>query len=155
MVRTMLFLLGCVTPCAVDELRVLCVQSLLLLKNCTYCVCNHFCFRAIARTVCAISDAFVQTHVQCSFRPLSPRNTNPTSQQQAFDLSGQRLCVTCCKAVPGGNPNPGAVLNGPLDLFCSGACEGGYYVRMGGGAIRRALFKLERGVCQVRQCCWV
>lgn len=78
------------------------------------------------------------------------RNANPTSQQQAFDRDGQRLCIACNKPVPGGHRDPAVVLTGPLDLFCSGGCEGGYYVRMGGGAIRRALFKLERGVCQVR-----
>ena len=39
-------------------------------------------------------------------------------------------------------------LQGAGDLFCSAACETLYAVRAGGGGLRRALYRLERGVCQ-------
>ncbi len=79
----------------------------------------------------------------------TPRSTNPILHEQVFDQHGQRLCITCCKPVPGGNPNPTADLYNALDLFCSGTCENNYYIRVGGAALRRALRKLEKGVCQV------
>lgn len=41
-----------------------------------------------------------------------------------------------------------AVLEGARDLFCSPDCEARWVLRSSGGALRRALFKLERGVCQ-------
>ena len=44
------------------------------------------------------------------------------------------------------------VLQGAGDLFCSAACETLYAVRAGGGGLRRALYRLERGVCQQCRC---
>lgn len=41
-----------------------------------------------------------------------------------------------------------AVLEGAADLFCSVACEAAYALRAGGSALRRSLFRLERGRCQ-------
>jgi hypothetical protein len=42
-----------------------------------------------------------------------------------------------------------AVLDNGYDLFCSLDCERDYYITSNSGAIRRSLFKLERGVCQL------
>ena len=44
------------------------------------------------------------------------------------------------------------VLQGAGDLFCTAACETLYAVRAGGGGLRRALYRLERGVCQQCRC---
>lgn len=41
------------------------------------------------------------------------------------------------------------VLRGAGELFCGVECERRYSVRAGGGALRRALYALERGVCQL------
>ena len=48
-----------------------------------------------------------------------------------------------------------AVLEGARDLFCGPGCEGAWVLRGSGGALRRALFKLERGECQACRldCC--
>ncbi len=42
-----------------------------------------------------------------------------------------------------------AVLEGAADVFCGAPCEAAYALRAGGGALRRALFRLERGRCQI------
>jgi hypothetical protein len=63
---------------------------------------------------------------------------------------GSRLCINCAKAVPGevaGQPPPEAVLDSMAHLFCGCQCEGWYALKSNGSAYRRALFKLERGVC--------
>ena len=41
------------------------------------------------------------------------------------------------------------VLEGAASLFCGPDCEGKWVLRSSGGGLRRALFKLERGVCQL------
>ena len=42
-----------------------------------------------------------------------------------------------------------AVLDGASDLFCSIECESKYSVRSSTGSLRRQIFQLERGVCQL------
>lgn len=42
-----------------------------------------------------------------------------------------------------------AVLEGAVDLFCGIPCEAAYALRSGGSGLRRALFRLERGRCQL------
>jgi hypothetical protein len=42
-----------------------------------------------------------------------------------------------------------AVLEGAIDLFCSVDCENAYSIKSSGGALRRALFRLERGRCRL------
>lgn len=42
---------------------------------------------------------------------------------------------------------PKAVLDTSHFLFCCPACESKYYLKASSGAMRRALGKLERGVC--------
>ncbi len=41
------------------------------------------------------------------------------------------------------------MLDGAGALFCGPECEGAWCLRSSGGALRRALFRLERGVCQL------
>ncbi|KAL4428086.1 hypothetical protein ABPG75_002175 [Micractinium tetrahymenae] len=69
--------------------------------------------------------------------------------QQPFMLDGARLCINCAKAVPGKAAALPAdtVLDGMTLLFCSGECEGRFALKSNGSAYRRALFRLERGVC--------
>ena len=68
--------------------------------------------------------------------------------QQAFLDTGARLCIHCLQPVPGAPGPPDAMLDGATALFCGPACEAAWCVRSSGGALRRALFRLERGVCQ-------
>jgi len=42
-----------------------------------------------------------------------------------------------------------AVLQGGSLLFCGPGCEDKYCLRSSSGAMRKALFRLERGVCQM------
>ncbi|GFH17531.1 helicase C-terminal domain-containing protein [Haematococcus lacustris] len=58
----------------------------------------------------------------------------------------QRLCLLCGLAVPGAPDSPSAVLESVAYLFCSPQCETKYCLRASGGAIRRALGRLEKGV---------
>ena len=67
--------------------------------------------------------------------------------KQAFKSSRDRLCITCGSAVSCNLPAE-AVLEGAMHLFCGVECETSFCIRANSGAMRRALFKLERGVCQ-------
>ena len=68
---------------------------------------------------------------------------------QAFRPDGRRLCLHCLSLVPGCEASgPSEVLPGPSALFCSSECEGDWRVATSPAAARRALFRLEKGVCQ-------
>ncbi|KAK9812930.1 hypothetical protein WJX72_005929 [[Myrmecia] bisecta] len=67
--------------------------------------------------------------------------------KQAFSAGNQRLCVCCLAPVLNCSAPPPAVLHSAVDLFCGPACEARFCMRSGGGALRRAVFRLERGVC--------
>lgn len=77
------------------------------------------------------------------------RHASPVAYQQAFTDAGARLCIHCLQPALGGPPAPDVLLDGAAALFCGPACEGAWCVRSSGGALRRALFRLERGVCQL------
>ncbi|GAB4813573.1 hypothetical protein N2152v2_000619 [Parachlorella kessleri] len=82
--------------------------------------------------------------VRVKFRRLA----NEVTYQQPFLASGERLCANCAAPVPGAAAVlPEAVLQGMRLLFCSGQCEARFDLKCNGSAYRRALFKLERGVC--------
>ncbi|PSC75396.1 DNA annealing helicase and endonuclease ZRANB3 [Micractinium conductrix] len=72
-----------------------------------------------------------------------------TTYQQPFLPDGARLCINCAKAVPGkaAAQPPEALLDGMTLLFCGGECERRFGLKSNGSAYRRAVFKLERGVC--------
>ncbi|KAL0027354.1 hypothetical protein WJX79_003195 [Trebouxia sp. C0005] len=78
------------------------------------------------------------------------RFVNPVEYQQAFTADNGRLCICCLSPVPACSAKKAAVLEGAMDLFCGADCEGKFCTRSSGGALRRALFRLERGVCT---CC--
>eukprot|EP00798_Chlamydomonas_sp_ICE-L_P014800 gene14800-20855_t len=68
--------------------------------------------------------------------------------QQAFKVDGSaRLCIHCVKEVADCKLAADVVLDSTMHLFCGPACEHRYYLKASSGAIRRALSKLERGVC--------
>lgn len=61
--------------------------------------------------------------------------------------SQARLCILCLKRVPGCSLPPTAPLPGPTFLFCGGKCEDAYAARYRPHGLRRALARLEHGVC--------
>uniref|UniRef100_A0A1D2A8V2 DNA annealing helicase and endonuclease ZRANB3 n=1 Tax=Auxenochlorella protothecoides TaxID=3075 RepID=A0A1D2A8V2_AUXPR len=73
---------------------------------------------------------------------------------QAFLVAtDERLCLNCSSVVADAKAVPAAAtLDNNYLLFCSGACEAAFALKRSGGAIRRALFRLERGVCTNPQC---
>ncbi|PRW44334.1 DNA annealing helicase and endonuclease ZRANB3 [Chlorella sorokiniana] len=77
------------------------------------------------------------------------RYNRESTYQQPFLPDGARLCINCAKRVPGAAAAQPAetVLEGMTNLFCSGECEGRFALKSNGSAYRRALFKLERGIC--------
>ncbi|WIA10259.1 hypothetical protein OEZ85_010458 [Tetradesmus obliquus] len=68
--------------------------------------------------------------------------------RQAFTGPCARHCVNCFRLVEGCSLPQDAVLQGSLDLFCSLDCERLFFIKNSSSGIRRALFRLERGVCQ-------
>eukprot|EP00775_Hariotina_reticulata_P011000 gene11000-11154_t len=69
--------------------------------------------------------------------------------RQPFTGPTTRLCLNCFKVVEGAVLPEDAVLQGGLDLFCSLDCERQYHMTNSSSGLRRGLFKLERGVCQM------
>ena len=67
--------------------------------------------------------------------------------KQAFKQVTERLCITCGSAVSCNLPVE-AILDGAMHLFCGVECETNFCIRANSGAMRRALFRLERGICQ-------
>jgi hypothetical protein len=68
--------------------------------------------------------------------------------QVVLPATGARLCLHCAAAVPGGAAVPLAeALDTAALLFCSPECERRRAVTASSAAMRRALFKHERGVC--------
>lgn len=76
-----------------------------------------------------------------------PMHHTVVTYKQPFGPAGLRLCLLCIKPTPQ-QPPADAVLASCMELFCGPACESSYYLKASSGSIRRALFKLERGVCQ-------
>jgi len=69
--------------------------------------------------------------------------------RQAFSKTGERLCVHCLNVVLScAFPSPSAILPDRAALFCSADCDRAAAVATSSGAARRALYQLERGVCQ-------
>ncbi|KAK9843831.1 hypothetical protein WJX81_008228 [Elliptochloris bilobata] len=77
------------------------------------------------------------------------RRASTVAYQQALSDVLGRLCIHCLQPVLGAPAPPDAVLDGAGALFCGPACEAAWCLRSSGGALRRALFRLERGVCQI------
>ncbi len=68
--------------------------------------------------------------------------------RQAFTTEGCiRLCLNCSKPVADCSLPWDSVLQQTHFLYCGPRCECTYYLKASSGAIRRALGKLERGVC--------
>jgi 5-methylcytosine-specific restriction endonuclease McrA len=68
--------------------------------------------------------------------------------QVVLPATGARLCLHCAAAVPSGAAVPLAeALDTAALLFCSPECERRRAVTASSAAMRRALFKRERGVC--------
>lgn len=76
---------------------------------------------------------------------------NAKAHQQPFSAAHERLCLHCLRPVPDCPKPPEAELSSPVYLFCSGRCEVNFSVKSSGSALRRELFKLEKGRCQM--CC--
>eukprot|EP00803_Ostreobium_quekettii_P008937 evm.model.scf_153.2 EVM.evm.TU.scf_153.2 scf_153:8261-20215(-) len=74
---------------------------------------------------------------------------NSKTCQQAFDANGGRLCLNCVKPIRDRCVPPEAELPSAMFLFCSGQCEVDFSVKSSVRGMRRELFKLERGVCQM------
>ncbi|KAK9844937.1 hypothetical protein WJX74_008894 [Apatococcus lobatus] len=93
-------------------------------------------------SICAPAGSDVHT-----VTVLYPRIGKSSLYKQAFRSSKERLCITCGSAVSCSLPAE-TVLEGAMHLFCGVECETNFCIRANSGAMRRALFKLERGVCQ-------
>ncbi|KAK9866369.1 hypothetical protein WJX84_005962 [Apatococcus fuscideae] len=93
-------------------------------------------------TICAPPGSSVHT-----ITVLYPRIGKSSLYKQAFKQVTERLCITCGSAVSCNLPVE-AILDGAMHLFCGVECETNFCIRANSGAMRRALFRLERGICQ-------
>lgn len=78
-----------------------------------------------------------------------PRGGGVTVFTQVVDAAGKGLCLACGGLAPGtaAAPRPGAAVSSRSALFCAPSCDAEHATRTGGAAARRALFRVERGVC--------
>eukprot|EP00884_Botryococcus_braunii_P002065 jgi/Botrbrau1/1185/Bobra.0162s0066.1 len=78
-----------------------------------------------------------------------PSGSRMCDYQQPFRSDTERLCIMCCTPVTSCRAPYEVLLIGAANLFCSAECEKKYCLQANRGAMRRALFKLERGICQM------
>ena len=105
------------------------------------------------RRVASAADVAAPLPSGAAWRRVFLRCTLPDTpfveRMQAFDASGRPLCVLCMSLArqamlaPDGSISLGC-------LYCPGdACEARHRAMTSQGALRRAIFEVERGVCQL------
>lgn len=85
-----------------------------------------------------------------TFRIFFPGEINPREHKQPVSLNlKQMLCLHCLKPITDLCIPADELLRSQMYFFCSGVCEVSYGVKTSRSALRRELFQLERGVCQM------